>query len=49
MSDYKDVKDKEDEDAWNVIWDALFYRFISKNKKQFKGGASFLFKKFNKF
>ena len=49
MSDYKDVKDKEDEDAWNVIWDALFYRFINKNKKQFNGGASFYLRNLTNF
>lgn len=36
MTQYKCKKDR----VWCVIWDALFYRFISTKKKQLNGSAS---------
>jgi deoxyribodipyrimidine photolyase-related protein len=34
MSDYKD------DGKWNLIWDALFYKFLTDNKSKLKGGAA---------
>jgi deoxyribodipyrimidine photolyase-related protein len=38
MSDYKDNKDNKimDKYTWCEVWDALYYRFISKNYNMLK-------------
>ncbi len=34
MTDYKN------DDHWNEVWDALFYKFLTDNKSKLKGGAA---------